>query len=145
MVAGQIMFITGATDGLGEKVATDLAARGVTLLLHGRNPEKGRRVLAKIREATGNGRLHYFNADFSSLKEVDALAASVAEKWPRLDVLVNNAGLGAGPDPKRREVSADGYELRFAVNYLAPFLLTYRLLPLRVLSHEYSQMNPCRE
>lgn len=140
-----VILITGATDGLGEKVATDLAARGVTLLLHGRNPEKGRRVLAKIREVTGNGRLHYFNADFSSLKEVDALAASVAKQWPRLDVLVNNAGLGAGSDPKRREVSADGYELRFAVNYLAPFLLTYRLLPLRVLSHEYSQMNPCRE
>ena len=124
------ILVTGATDGLGEKVAADLAARGATLLLHGRNPEKGRRVLAKIGEATGNDRLHYLNADFSSLREVDALAASVAEQWPRLDVLLNNAGLGAGPDPRRRETGAEGYELRFTVNYLAPFLLTHRLLPL---------------
>lgn len=124
------ILITGATDGLGERVALDFAGKGATLLLHGRNPEKGRRVLAMIREKTGNARLHYFNADLSSLTEVDALAASIAKSQPRLDVLINNAGLGAGPEPKRRETSADGYELRFAVNYLAPFLLTCRLLPL---------------
>ena len=124
------IIITGATDGLGERVATDLAGRGATLLLHGRNPDKGRRVLAKIREATGNDRLHYFNADLSSLAEVAALTASVTKSCPRLDVLINNAGLGAGPDPARRETSADGFELRFAVNYLAPFLLTRRVLPL---------------
>lgn len=124
------ILITGATDGLGQKVATDLAAKGVTVLLHGRDPDKGRRVEAGIREATGSDRLHYFNADLSSLAEVDRLAASIAEGRPRLDVLINNAGIGAGPDPKRRETSADGFELRFAVNYLAPFLLTRRLLPL---------------
>jgi len=124
------ILITGATAGLGERVATDLAGKGATLLLHGRNPDKGRGVLARIREATGNDKVHYLNADLSSLAEVGALATSVAERWPRLDVLINNAGLGGGPDPKLREVSADGFELRFAVNYLAPFLLTYRLLPL---------------
>ncbi len=124
------ILITGATDGLGQRVATDLAAKGATLLLHGRDPDKGRRVLAQIREATGNDRLHYVNADLSSLAAVERLAATVADNWPRLDVLVNNAGLGAGPDPLRRETSADGHELRFAVNYLAPFLLTHRLLPL---------------
>lgn len=124
------ILVTGATDGLGERVATDLAGKGVTLLLHGRDPDKGRRVLEKIREATGNDRLRYLNADLSSLAEVGALAASVANSCSRLDVLINNAGLGAGPDPTRRETSADGFELRFAVNYLAPFLLTRRLLPL---------------
>lgn len=124
------ILITGATDGLGKRVALDLAAKGATLLLHGRDPEKGRRVLNEIREKTRNGRLHYFNADFSSLAEVDTLAASVATSRPRLDVLINNAGLGAGPDAARRETSADGFELRFAVNYLASFLLTHRLLPL---------------
>lgn len=124
------ILITGATDGLGERVATDLAAQGLTLLLHGRDPDKGRRVLARIREITGNDRLHYFNADFSSLAEVDRLAADVGTCLTRLDVLINNAGLGAGPHPNRRETSADGFELRFAVNYLAPFLLTRRLLPL---------------
>ena len=124
------ILITGATDGLGERVATDLAGRGATLLLHGRDPEKGGRVLAGIREATGNDRLQYFNADFSSLAEVAGLAVSVANGRRRLDVLINNAGLGAGSDSKRRETSADGFELIFAVNYLAPFLLTRSLLPL---------------
>lgn len=126
----KVILITGATDGLGEVVATDLARRGATILLHGRTPEKGRRVQSKILEKTGNERLHYFNADLSSLKEVEGLAASVTGSRQRLDVLINNAGLGAGPDPGRRGTSADGFELRFAVNYLAPFLLTYRLLPL---------------
>lgn len=124
------ILITGATDGLGRRVATDLAARGVTLLLHGRDRDKGERVLSEIRESTGNERLQYVNADLASLAEVDRLAASVGATQPRLDVLINNAGLGAGPDPKRRETSVDGFELRFAVNYLAPFLLTRRLLPL---------------
>lgn len=124
------ILVTGATDGLGQKVAIDLAAKGMTLLLHGRDPEKGRRVLAKSREVTGNERLHYFNADLASLAQVRRLASEIAGSHTRLDVLINNAGLGAGPDPKRREISADGFELRFAVNYLAPFLLTRKLLPL---------------
>ncbi|QWV94696.1 SDR family NAD(P)-dependent oxidoreductase [Geomonas oryzisoli] len=127
---GYVILITGATDGLGAKVATDFAALGATLLLHGRDPEKGRRVVDAIKDTTGSDRLHYYNADLSSLAAVEALADSIAADWRGLDVLINNAGLGAGPEPKRRELSADGFELRFAVNYLAPFLLTYRLLPL---------------
>ena len=124
------ILITGATDGLGQRVATDLAGKGVTLLLHGRDPDKGERVRARIRAATRNDRLHYFNADLASLAAIDRLAAAVAGSSLRLDVLINNAGVGAGPDPARRETSVDGFELRFAVNYLAPFLLTRRLLPL---------------
>jgi NAD(P)-dependent dehydrogenase (short-subunit alcohol dehydrogenase family) len=125
-----VIMITGATAGLGERVATDLAAGGATLLLHGRDPEKGRKVLAKIREKSGNDRLSYLNADLSSLAEVDALAAAVVKATQRLDVLINNAGIGAGPDSGRREESRDGIELRFAVNYLSHFLLSRRLLPL---------------
>lgn len=131
-----VVLITGATDGLGERVAMDLAAGGATLLLHGRDREKGRRVRDRIASATGNERLHYVNADFSCLAEVAALADEIARDWPRLDVLINNAGVGAGPEPARRELSADGWELRLAVNYLAPFLLTHRLLPLLRLSGE---------
>lgn len=127
---GMSVMITGATDGLGEKVATDLARGGMTLLLHGRDPEKGRRVLEKISEVTGNSRLHYYNADLSSLAQVRTLASRIADSHTRLDVLINNAGLGAGSSPKSREISTDGFELRFAVNYLAPFVLTRRLLPL---------------
>lgn len=126
-----IVLITGATDGLGRRVAEDLAGAGATILLHGRNPGKGRAAMEEIRRATGNGRLRYLNADLSSLAEVRRLAGEVAAGWERLDVLINNAGLGAGPRGRQlRETSADGFELRFAVNYLAPFLLTRLLLPL---------------
>jgi NAD(P)-dependent dehydrogenase (short-subunit alcohol dehydrogenase family) len=124
------ILITGATDGLGRRVAEDLAATGAAILLHGRNPEKGRSALSEIRRATGSERLRYLNGDFSSLDAVRRLADDVAAAHPRLDILVNNAGLGAGPRPGIRETSSDGWELRFAVNYLAPFLLTRRLLPL---------------
>ena len=88
------------------------------------------KTIAEIRQATGNPHLYPFLADLASLREVERLADSITVSQPRLDVLINNAGLGAGPDLHRRELSADGYELRFAVNYLAPFLLSRRLLPL---------------
>lgn len=126
----RIILITGATDGLGRRVAEDLAATGATLLLHGRNQKKGETTLAEIHVSTGNGRLHYYNADLSSLAEVHQMAEAIMAEQPRIDVLINNAGLGAGPRPQQRETSADGFELRFAVNYLAPFLLTHLLLPL---------------
>ncbi len=124
------MLITGATDGLGKRVARDLAARGATVLLHGRSPEKGEAALQEIRDATGNQKIIYYNADFSSLDAVRRLSEKIQADHERLDVLINNAGLGAGMRQSRREKSADGHELRFAVNYLAPFLLTHRLLPL---------------
>ena len=126
----QVILVTGATDGLGKRVARDLAARDATILLHGRNQEKGEAVLRKIRDVTGNQKLIYYNADFSSLDDVRRLSETIQADHERLNVLINNAGLGTGLRQSRREKSADGYELRFAVNYLAPFLLTYRLLPL---------------
>jgi len=126
----QVILITGATDGLGKQVALDLAAHQATVLLHGRSQEKGEAVLRKIRDATGNQKLLYYNADFSSLDDVRRLSEKVEADHERLDVLINNAGLGAGLRQSGREMSADGHELRFAVNYLAPFLLTHQLLPL---------------
>ena len=126
----QVILITGATDGLGKRVARDLAARSATVLLHGRNQEKGEAVLREIQDVTGNQKLMYYNADFSSLDDVRRLSEKIQADHERLDVLINNAGLGAGLRQSRRERSTDGHELRFAVNYLAPFLLTYRLLPL---------------
>jgi NAD(P)-dependent dehydrogenase (short-subunit alcohol dehydrogenase family) len=126
----QVILITGATDGLGKRVARDLAARDATILLHGRNQEKGEAVLREIRDVTGNQKLIYYNADFSSLDDVRRLSETIQADHEHLNVLINNAGLGTGLRQSRREKSADGYELRFAVNYLAPFLLTYRLLPL---------------
>ncbi len=130
MRGSEVVLITGATDGLGKQVAHDLAARDVTLLLHGRSREKGRTILRELEEAAGRHRVRYNNADFSSLDAVRQLADEIQAGQEHLDVLINNAGLGAGPRGAGREESADGFELRFAVNYLAPFLLTHRLLPL---------------
>lgn len=124
------ILLTGATSGLGRLVAEHLAEQGATLLLHGRDPDKGKQMVTALRRETGNEALSYYNADLASLAEVRRLAERISEKHRQLDILINNAGLGAGPEPGRRETSAEGYERRFAVNYLAPFLLTRRLLPL---------------
>jgi NAD(P)-dependent dehydrogenase (short-subunit alcohol dehydrogenase family) len=129
-----VILITGATDGLGKLVARDLATGGATVLLHGRNPAKGEAMLREIRDATGNDRLAYYNADLSSLDAVRELADRVQADRTHLNVLINNAAVGSGSHRDRRETSPDGYELRFAVNYLAPFLLTRRLLPLLLRS-----------
>ncbi len=126
-IEDQVVLITGATDGLGRRVARDLAARGAAVLLHGRNREKGEAALREIRDATGNAKLGYCNADFSSLEAVRRLAAEIEAGQDHLDLLVNNAGIGAGMRGEPRGTSQDGHELRFAVNYLAPFLLTHRL------------------
>jgi len=127
----QVVLITGATDGLGRELARELASRGATVLLHGRNAGKGAAAARQIQEATGEELPAFYLADFSSLAEVRGLADQILAEHDRLDVLVNNAGIGtAWRGRSEREVSEDGYELRFAVNYLAPFLLTRLLLPL---------------
>jgi NAD(P)-dependent dehydrogenase (short-subunit alcohol dehydrogenase family) len=121
----ETIVITGATDGLGKGLATELAPSGARLILHGRNEEKGQALLEEL-APSATGELVWLRADLASLDEVRDLADALNEE-ERLDVLVNNAGIGtAGP----REESAEGYELTFAVNYLAPFLLTRQLLPL---------------
>jgi NAD(P)-dependent dehydrogenase (short-subunit alcohol dehydrogenase family) len=105
------------------------------VLLHGRDAERGRAVRDEIERETGSDRLGWYRADLSSLEEVRDLAARVEREQPRLHALVNNAGVGtAGPGDGRRVESRDGLELRFAVNYLAGYLLTRRLEPLLVRS-----------
>ena len=107
-------------------MARELAGRGAEVLVHGRSRARGDAVVEELRGQTGNPRLHLHLADLASLDEVRRLADEVAAAHDRLHTLVNNAGIGTGP----REESADGYELRFAVNYLSHFLLTHRLLGL---------------
>ena len=125
------VLVTGATDGLGRSLATELAGRGATVLVHGRDPERGGRTVDRIRSKSGTDRVHFHLADFAELRQVQALAEEVERTHPELHVLINNAGIGSGlPEGRERQESRDGYELRFAVNYLAGFLLTQRLLPL---------------
>ncbi len=123
---GTTILITGATDGLGKRVARELAGKGATVLLHGRNSERLEATLADIRKETGSERLGSYLADLSSLAQVRALAERILSDEVRLDVLINNAGVIV----RERKESEDGFELTFAVNYLAHFLLTSLLLQL---------------
>jgi NAD(P)-dependent dehydrogenase (short-subunit alcohol dehydrogenase family) len=131
--ADQVILVTGSTDGLGRAVAAELAAHGATVLLHGRDAVKGDATMREIRAASGNERVAFYLADFASLAEVRGLAERLLGEHDRLDALVANAGIGTGRvGAGEREVSQDGFELRFAVNYLAHFLLTHLLEPLLV-------------
>jgi NAD(P)-dependent dehydrogenase (short-subunit alcohol dehydrogenase family) len=126
----QTILITGSTDGLGKLVALGLAQRRATMLLHGRDQQRLEAARQEIKEASGNDKLQVYRADFSSLDEVRELSEKICADQGHLDVLINNAGIGAGARSSGREKSRDGYELRFAVNYLSHFLLTHQLLPL---------------
>jgi NAD(P)-dependent dehydrogenase (short-subunit alcohol dehydrogenase family) len=129
------VLVTGATDGLGRALAAALAEAGATVLVHGRDEARGEETLREIRAETGSGKLGWYRADLASLREVRALAERVAAEQKRLDVLVNNAGIGTTlPGGGRRLESEDGFELRFAVNYLAPFVLARLLEPVLVAS-----------
>jgi NAD(P)-dependent dehydrogenase (short-subunit alcohol dehydrogenase family) len=123
-VQGKTVVVTGASSGIGAEAAVQLARLGGTVVPVGRNRGRLDAVSARIRDANPGGGGEPIAADFASLAAVRELAAELLERHPRIDVLVNNAGLVSG----RRKLSEDGYELTFAVNHLAPFLLTNLLL-----------------
>jgi NAD(P)-dependent dehydrogenase (short-subunit alcohol dehydrogenase family) len=123
---GKTALVTGSTDGVGRVVAEQLGKTGVRVLVHGRDRARGERVVGDIR--AGGAAADFLAADLASLADVRRLADAVRGSTDRLDILINNAGIGSAG--ATRQTSADGHELRFAVNYLAGFLLTYLLLPL---------------
>jgi NAD(P)-dependent dehydrogenase (short-subunit alcohol dehydrogenase family) len=123
---GKTVLITGSTDGVGRYVAERLAAEGWRVLVHGRDRIRGQAVVEGITKQGGEAR--FLAADLSSLAEVRSLADVVRRDDEGLAALVNNAGIGTSG--AKGELSADGFELRFAVNYLAGFLLTRLLLPM---------------
>jgi len=125
---GKTIFITGSTDGVGRYVATRLAGQGAKLLIHGRDAARAHAVVEDIKRAGGATPVFY-QADLSSLAETRKLAERVLADHDRLDVFVSNAGIGSQNEGPQRQVSCDGHELRFAVNYLAGFLLAHLLLP----------------
>ena len=120
------ILVTGATDGLGRRVAQVLVVKGAAVLLHGRNPERLEATLEELRSQTSSEKANSYLADLSSLAAVRDLVERIFSEHGRLDVLVNNAGIIS----RERRESEDGYELTFAVNYLSHFLLTRLLLPL---------------
>lgn len=123
----KIALVTGSTSGLGREVALRLGALDYFVIVHGRNRERGMEVVTEI-ENSGVGGARFYAADLGSFDQVRALGEAVLNDFSRLDVLINNAGIGSSP--ARRLVSEDGNELRFQVNHLSHFLLTDLLLPL---------------
>ncbi len=117
---GKVAVVTGATSGIGEATARGLAALGATVVVVGRTEERGRATVERIRAGSEAPEPHLLLADLSRQADVRALARQLADGFDRLDVLINNAGVDVG----KRSVTPDGLELTFAVNYLAPFLLT---------------------
>jgi NAD(P)-dependent dehydrogenase (short-subunit alcohol dehydrogenase family) len=131
-IENKTVLVTGSTDGVGRLVARRLANQGARVLIHGRDRTRGEQLLKEIRTAD-HGSAAFLPADFSSLAEVRRLADTVRQECDRVDILINNAGIGSGGSAGKRETSQDGHELRFAVNYLAGFLLTRVLLPVVML------------
>ncbi len=120
---GKICVVTGASSGIGRETARWLAGHGAEVLAVGRNPQRLHDVLASVRDVHPSSQIESEQADFASLEEVRQLAGRIRERYPRIDVLVNNAGVWNNS----RKQSADGHEHTFAVNHLAPFLLTLEL------------------
>jgi NAD(P)-dependent dehydrogenase (short-subunit alcohol dehydrogenase family) len=146
---GKVCLITGATSGIGKATATALAVQGAEVIVAGRNQHKAEDTVRWIRSETGNDAIQYLLADFSDLQQVRELARSCKERYPRLNVLVNNAGAYFN----RRRETAYGVEMTLLVNHLAPFLLTNLLLetlqastPARIVNvssggHRYGTMD----
>jgi NAD(P)-dependent dehydrogenase (short-subunit alcohol dehydrogenase family) len=129
----QTILITGATGGLGRALVHRAAGHGATVVAHGRDERRLRDLALEVEEATGTS-IDTVAAELADLREVDRLADSVLDTYDRLDVLVNNAGVGFGVPDGPREVSVDGIELRFAVNHLAAYRLAGRLAKLLEVS-----------
>jgi retinol dehydrogenase 14 len=125
-MGGKVVLITGGTSGIGKAAATALAGMGATVVITGRNEERGKRALQEIREESGNDGVELILADLTVQDEVRRLAEELRERHNQLEVLVNNAGLVLS----ERTETPDGIETQLAINHLAPFLLTNLLLDL---------------
>jgi NAD(P)-dependent dehydrogenase (short-subunit alcohol dehydrogenase family) len=132
---GRIALVTGATSGIGQETALGLAARGAHVVLVGRDRARAEAARKDVTERSQNPHVDVLLADFASLDAVRGLAREFGERYPRLDLLVNNAGLVM----RERILTADGYETTLAVNHLAPFLLTH-LLRERLLASESARV-----
>ncbi|MBV6510617.1 MAG: hypothetical protein FMNOHCHN_00094 [Ignavibacteriaceae bacterium] len=122
---GKVVLVTGSTDGIGLETARQLARLGATIILHGRNYQTGPDLRDQIKRETGNEHIDYVNADLSKRDKLHALTDHIKSQYGVLDVLIHNAGVFM----TERKLTPEGLEMTFAVNHLAPFILTGLLLP----------------
>ncbi len=122
----KIILVTGSTDGIGKTTAKILAQKGHKIIVHGRSEERCINSVNEIIKATGNENVEYIVGNFASLKSVRVMADNILNKYPYINVLINNAGICK----KERILTEDGFEAHFGINHLAPFLLTGLILPL---------------
>ena len=120
------ILLTGATDGIGRETARRLVAAGHTVLIHGRSDKKLAETGQMLSGISGAGVIEKYSADLAEIADVEALADAVSKNHSTIDVIINNAGVFSTPNP----VTDDGYDVRFIVNTVSPYLLTKRLLPL---------------
>jgi len=121
---GKICLVTGANSGIGKETALGLAKMGAHVIMHARSQERGQAALEEVRKESGSDTVDLMLCDLAVQAAVRGFAAEFLEKYPRLDVLINNAAL----IPKERSITPDGIEMQLAINHLAPFLLTNLLL-----------------
>ena len=126
MTKNKTILLTGATDGIGKQTAFRLAEKGVVLLMHGKNNEKGNKIKEEIIAKTKNRNVFYFNADFCSFDEVKSLSDTIHQRFSQIDILINNAGVYE----KEKIILKNGIEKTFMVNHLASFYLSLQLLDL---------------
>ena len=126
MISGKTILLTGATDGIGKQTAFELARKGATLIMHGKNDIKGNKIRSEIITETGNKKIYYFNADFTSFADIKNMVNSIKNQFQSIDVLINNAGIYEN----NKLILDSGIEKTFMVNHLAPFALTMQLLGL---------------
>ncbi|MFO8236421.1 MAG: SDR family NAD(P)-dependent oxidoreductase [Bacteroidales bacterium] len=120
------VLITGSTDGIGKQTAYDMALADYQIIIHGRSNEKVNQTINEIKETKNDASVEGFVSDFESLKNVSQFAEKLKEKYDKLDILINNAGVAL----KEKELTEDGYEKTFQINYLSHFLLTNLILDL---------------
>ncbi|MFX1320539.1 MAG: SDR family NAD(P)-dependent oxidoreductase [Promethearchaeota archaeon] len=126
MKEGKIILITGSTDGIGYQTAIELAKSGYQVIVHGRNLEKAQLTMKGIEKQTNNQNLSFVYADLGSFTQIKEMVSDIYNRFNRLDVLINNAGVYRS----ERSITQDGLEETFAINYVAPFLLTNLLIDL---------------